>query len=757
MSEFDRRRKKLPHPGPWLGVVTNYLDPSRMGSLEVVLAKSTMGELTLQNETVIVKQMTPFYGVSSIKYEGTNSADFEDVQKSYGMWFVPPDIGTVVVCMFIDGEPNDGYWMGCVPSKFQNHMVPGIAASQNVALTAEQERKYGTRNLPVAEFLKKGRDLSNPRPDSFTKPIHPFADRLLAQGLLTDTVRGITSSSARRETPSRVFGISTPGPIDPNSKKGYVGYSGVSTAPTSRLGGTTFVMDDGDLAGQNELVRIRTRTGHQILLHNSQDLIYIANSKGSAWIELTSNGKIDIYAADSVSIHTEQDFNFRADRDINIEAGRNLNMSVGGNMQADVVGNHTLMVSKNGYITYSGSLDHSVDADATYSVGNNLHVGAAAGIFQTAAQNFHNYAGTSMLNFATSEMHIKSGLDMYQQSGASFNVKATGQYIEKASQIHMNGPTPVSATKATASNFAAIPTSLPKFKLPNRSKDVGWDDGKFYKAEDLTSIMKRVPTHEPWDHHESINRDQFSGPATDAETDPPAPTNFGSVVNPYQNQSPARPAYPTSPEYNRTQPNSNDRMPKDWTQDLPFYKKVKEVSAELKCSTIDLLACMAFETGRTMNPGLQNSIGATGLIQFIRPVAISLGTTTDQLATMTRVEQMDWVLKYFKAGPIRKLSSVTLDDLYMAILWPAAVGKPSDYVLFSSPSTAYEQNKGLDLNKDGNITKSEAASKARDQVSYIRTQLLKIPDEATVWKDRDGNPIKTGSGESWRAGPYPAK
>ncbi|MFM6199336.1 MAG: hypothetical protein ACKPE1_09375, partial [Dolichospermum sp.] len=66
----------------------------------------------------------------------------------------------------------------------------------------------------------------------------------------------------------------------------------------------SFVMDDGDKDGQNELVRIRTRTGHQILLHNSADLIYIANAKGTAWVELTSNGKIDIFAQDSVSIHT---------------------------------------------------------------------------------------------------------------------------------------------------------------------------------------------------------------------------------------------------------------------------------------------------------------------------------------------------------------------------------------------------------------------------------------------------------------------
>lgn len=41
----------------------------------------------------------------------------------------------------------------------------------------------------------------------------------------------------------------------------------------------------------NELFRIRTRTGHQILLHNSEDLVYIANANGTAWIEMTAYAK----------------------------------------------------------------------------------------------------------------------------------------------------------------------------------------------------------------------------------------------------------------------------------------------------------------------------------------------------------------------------------------------------------------------------------------------------------------------------------
>ena len=496
MSIQTRRRQKLPHSGPWLGVVTNYLDPTYMGSLEVSLIKSTMGEVALQNETVIVHYMTPFYGVTSIAHEGTNSADFNDVQKSYGMWFVPPDLGTTVMCIFIDGDPNSGYWIGCVPSTFQNHMMPGIAASQQVAMTAEQERKYGTRNVPVGEFLKKGRDLSNPTPDKYTKPIHPFADRLLAQGLLTDTVRGVTSSSARREVPSSVFGISTPGPLDPNGKKGYLGYDNVATAPVSRLGGSTFVMDDGDKNGQNELVRIRTRTGHQILMHNSQDLIYIANSKGSAWIELTSNGKIDIYAEDSVSIHTEQDFNFRADRDINLEAGRNINMRAVQHMEANVGGHYFLTVDDEARIVFAKTKDETVGAKSSLTI----------------SEDYDVLVGANTKISSVGTMNLASEGDMRQSTGGSFNVGAAGEYRESAAIIHMNGPAAAAAESATS---AVVPPDLPLYSVPNRQKSEGWENGKFYKAGPIRTIMQRVPTHEPWDQHENINPQQFTPAATD--------------------------------------------------------------------------------------------------------------------------------------------------------------------------------------------------------------------------------------------------
>lgn len=698
---------KVHSPGPYLAEVTNNRDPGYSGSLEVALVKGSSVPTDLQSRSLIVRYLSPFYGVTSVKYEGNNSSDFNDVQKSYGMWMVPPEIGTQVLVMFLHGDPNQGFWIGCVQDESQNHMIPGIAASKQTKMTPEQERRYGTNYLPVAEIHKGSQNVDMCRnPHYMAKAVHPFADRLLAQGLLIDTVRGVTSSSARREAPSSVFGISTPGPLDPNGKKGKIGFEGNKQGPVSRLGGSTFVMDDGDANGQNELVRLRTRTGHQILMHNSQDLIYIANSKGTAWIELTSNGKIDIYAQDSVSIHSEADFNFRADRDINIEAGRNLNISVGNDWVTEVKNNLSLVVDQDGKIYCTGNASFASDS-------GDLILAAAGNLHSTSNGIFLSSAGDIDIN-ATKNTKITSSGDT--------NIKSSGSHYETATEIHMNGPAALSAATADSPEAAE---RLPTYTLPNRSKDAGWSNGNFYKADPISSIMQRVPTHEPYDQHESLNPDDFTPEKTDA----------------YLAQTPAG----QTASANKPIPAFNTNQPARWADDGEFINKTLGIASQLNCDYVDLFACMSFETGGTFDPSLRNRIGATGLIQFIPSTARSLGTTTDALGALTRTQQMDWVLKYFQAGPISKLKKVTIEDLYMAILWPVAVGKPLDYRLFEAGTKAYQQNP-LDIGNKGYVTKADAATKVKAHVNYVKNQLSRLlfSGSNSVVVDGSGVTVKVG-------------
>jgi uncharacterized protein (DUF2345 family) len=215
-----------------------------------------------------------------------------------------------------------------------------------------------------------------------------------------------------------------------------------------------------------ECFRLRTRTGHQILMHNSEDLIYIGNSKGTAWIELTSNGKIDIYANDSISIHTQQDLNIRADRDINLEAGRNINMraageSAGGNIQIECKKDLNLLVGQNGSIT--------------------------------TIQDFNLNAGKSNKFTAGTTTEIKSG----------------GNHIETASKIHMNGPAAGTATKVVAltvhNNVVVDAVTVP------------WKSKRYQSDKMLESIMYRIPMHEPWGGHENYDPTLVTPDKTDRD------------------------------------------------------------------------------------------------------------------------------------------------------------------------------------------------------------------------------------------------
>lgn len=504
---------KLP-TGVLLAKVVGYLDPAFMAGLEVSLSRengNTIGDL---NQTFPVKYASPFYGVTGYEFMGMNQDDFQDTQKSYGMWFPTAEIGTTILCAFINGDSDKGYFIACVPSKFANQMLPAIGGSTEYKATADQKKKYDTTNaLPVAEVNRKANEQDKSLSiDKVKRAIHPIADRFLEQGLLEDDVRGVTTTTSRRDVPNAAFGILTPGPFDrgPGSKSQFIGKKQSQSPkpmPVSRLGGTQMVFDDGEdryqrktPAGEgpveyadvengekgdpnipyNEYFRVRTRTGHQILLHNSEDLIYIGNAKGTTWIEMTSNGKIDIYAEDSISIHTENDLNFRADRDINFEAGRNINMrSETGRFHVDIATNLELVVGANGLITTKGNLD-----------------------VNTTGNNTITAAGT---------LDVKSGGASNWTAGGDVGINAANTTIS-GGDINLNGPTAPTAADA------ALAEELPTHDNIVTSSSEKWEGKNRYAvSEPLKSIMKRVPMHEPWALHENQAPDFFTPENTDRD------------------------------------------------------------------------------------------------------------------------------------------------------------------------------------------------------------------------------------------------
>jgi len=140
-----------------------------------------------------------------------------------------------------------------------------------------------------------------------------------------------------------------------------------------------------------------------------------------------------------------------------------------------------------------------------------------------------------------------------------------------------------------------------------------------------------------------------------------------------------------------------------------------------------LMACMHFESGGTFSPSKQNNGGSNffGLIQFGTAAAADLAQfyktdiTLEKLKKMSQLEQLDWVFKYFEMWGRRGKKYTQLEDFYLTIFYPAAVGKKADQVMFRNrteqnkalvgdfEAKAYVQNRGFDADKDGVITVGE--------------------------------------------------
>lgn len=142
-------------------------------------------------------------------------------------------------------------------------------------------------------------------------------------------------------------------------------------------------------------------------------------------------------------------------------------------------------------------------------------------------------------------------------------------------------------------------------------------------------------------------------------------------------------------------------------EDRPgFLAKLKGVAQRLDVRPEWLLAVMWKES--RLDPGaLNGSTGASGLIQFMPSTAAGLGTTAGAIRAMSGSEQLYYVEKYLKPYKGRMGS---YPETYLAVFFPAALGKSDSWALSSSSlpaSIVAESNPAVDLDKDGRITVAE--------------------------------------------------
>ncbi len=450
-----------------LAEVMDNVDYARLGRLRVFIQGSQADKTNANNWRTVIWS-SPFAGATNpsalIKSDDAENENmYAATQTSYGMWMIPPDVGNIVVVAFVDGRENNGVCLGCVFQPSINHMIPGIAKGKTTTTNAPtvpvaEVNRAGAeaQNMNIFEKLDKTKmpdHLSKGTSDNVRRPAHtPFYDRLLVQGLENDNIRGLTDASARRESPSNVFGILTPG-------------------------GHQFIMDDK--SGGSHM-RFRTAGGAQVLMDDQTSTVYVTNTNGTAWVELSANGKVEIWGADSIAMRSEKDFNIRADRDINIESGRHINI-------------------KTHSTTSAGPPDVNTQPKSTTDLEDTL-----GNVFFDIAGHFKAKATLGIDTSTSGTTNIYSALNHNLTAGGVSNINAAGGHFETASVIHMNGPVAGTALPITSMELQKDVDGFLFYTnvLETRTSETPIYSPRITETR-MGSILTRFPTREPYPFHES--------------------------------------------------------------------------------------------------------------------------------------------------------------------------------------------------------------------------------------------------------------
>jgi hypothetical protein len=460
-------------PGPYIGTVKVTVDPLKMGRLGVNIPALSQTTNPTSSQIIWCQYLSPFYGAKSIN--AVSEIDpylYKETQHSYGMWAVPPDVDTDVLVIFAKGEQSNAsaFWIGCVQKPLVNQQVPGNGASVNTSKAAEAQEAsetskladYGTEFLPAGEKNQRlyapGEILQNI--DKWKYPVNDvLADQLKKQGLVQDTVRGTTSSSARRESPSRVFGINTPGRIRSDSRELNIGLDN-SKVKTDRDPGHSFVMDDGATDGTNQLTRLRTASGHQLLMHDTEGVVYLANGSGKAFIEMAKDGTISVYSDGGINLRSGRDFNLHSDMNINFHAKGAINFTSETNVALNAEGYVFAMGDKGVFTSSQNGViqDYALKGITSYTPAQQLH--GAKGQFHLQGSQVHfnkpmgrpgSGGGTSIADWGPSWLKPDSEYVRIKVTGGEAGEDALIDIDDD--QPYINGVVNKRANKTTVTDF----------------------------------------------------------------------------------------------------------------------------------------------------------------------------------------------------------------------------------------------------------------------------------------------------------------
>lgn len=320
--------------GITLGIVVDTDDPLQMGRLRIFCPSLNDDPKAAQYVPWAI-YASPFSGsIDNSSY--TRGVGGEQVAESkgavhYGFWAIP-DLGAHVLVGCVDGDYRRRFWMACVPQHQETGTLHNGRWKHNAG---EIEGPLTSDDAPMQPLYN---NLKEAFGDKKKSPEWKSRAADYQATAIRDDFNQVPNNKKEKyvdqTNKSMVDGESDEWIKDAIGSHGYdwTGFKNYGAFLASRTFGMSspgmhaFVMDDRPF---NSRMKFRTTTGHQILLDDTNERIYIATNQGKNWVEMDSNGNVDVYSENHVSINAAADINFTAGQTIRLFAEEGIHMFAG--------------------------------------------------------------------------------------------------------------------------------------------------------------------------------------------------------------------------------------------------------------------------------------------------------------------------------------------------------------------------------------------------------------------------------------------
>lgn len=395
-----------------MGVVVDNDDPLQMGRLRVFCPAHSHDPSKIHLIPWCV-YISPFGGViNNSKYE-RGGGKTSSGAIAYGMWAIP-ELGANVLVGCIDGDLRRPFWIGAVYDQQETHTL--ATGRYNWSSGGNADGPLSSKGTPIEPQYSNAREAFSG--NSSAPEWHSREAEYSGSAVNKDISEPPTPDKSsyldqQHKDVSNAQQFEFNKDIVGGNGYDWSGFGGLPfkaprTYSISSPGFASLLFDDRLF---NNRTKIKSSTGHMILLDDTNDRIYIRTNTGNAWIEMDSAGNIDGYSSRRISLSSDMDINLFSKQTVRIQ------------------GVEGVFINAGGANTFAQLTDAPPSGQIRFQATDDIHMVTSKNYRHLSIQDtIFEIGGNHCLSVGqTSKTQVQNEIDMIINSG-NYNLTVFGNY-----------------------------------------------------------------------------------------------------------------------------------------------------------------------------------------------------------------------------------------------------------------------------------------------------------------------------------------